>query len=1426
MKLIFRLLALFITAFLAIPSPAQTPDWQWARAGRGADRGTGRDVATDTNGNVFVTGYFEGTYTFGATTLSSPGGTDMFLAKYDSTGRVLWAKQAGGFQPIRAEGLGVDKLGNVYVAGSFQGTAVFDGISLHNPGRFVDDLFIAKYSNAGALLWVKQVGNADVSEGVNAVSADANGGVYVSGWIETRQGSNETQTTLNFGSVAANIPGAYGTFLVRYDAEGNAAWVRANTNSLENIDFITSLASDPAGNVYFTGYGSGILTLDGLSTGNNVNGNKTFAFSGKFNPQGKIQWLTGAAMHGDASLATAGLGIAVDQQENAYVAGALHGIADFGNNQVISSVSNADLFLARYDRNGVAQWVRNAANACAATEQEFMFDATFTTASVCMDGQGRPTVAGSFKQMAQFGNIQLHSLGDVDVYVAQYDPEGNARWARAAGGVAQDKMYNMAFNGTDKFYVTGGFTGTARFGGEVLTSGASASNVFTARVAPCPDQNPVITPSATAICRGDAVLLRVNTLPGQTYQWKKDGVLLAGATADSYTTTEPGSYTVQVQLRHCTVESAAVTLNVDERPTAALLDAAPATVCAGDSLALRARAVDGATYQWLRNNTVVAGATAPLWYARTAGSYRVVVRNAVGCRDTSAARSLVVNPLPDATVAADGSTLLCQTDVATLSANTGLGLTYQWLLNGTPVAGATAATLQARQLGNYAVIVTNAAGCSRQSNALSVVDASITAAAESFCPGDSVRLTANAGAGLSYAWYRDDVLLPGATAATLYASTAGDYTVRVRNASGCSATSLPVIVQAAVVPNAPVFPAADPAVCQGDSVELSTTTLPGLVYQWRRNGVPIAGATGSTLRVKTAGNYSVVVATARGCTVLSAARRVTFTARPGAFVAPAGPVALCAGEPVLLQTDPAPGLRYQWRKDNADLPGATGNAFTATEPGSYAVMITNAGGCAQQSAPTLVRVNPRPAAAVQTTGPLTRCEGDSVLLSAPAGSGRTLRWFRNGEGIAGATGERYYAKTSGSYTLRVDNGTCTAVSGPVPVAFVPNPVATATLLGPSAFCPGDSAELRAGPAPGVTYQWKKDGVRLDGAVQSSYQARAAGRYTLETTNAAGCTSTSEPLLINLFELPATGVTATGSTRFCRGDSVRLSAAPAGGYQWFRNDTLLAGATGKDCLARLPGSYVVRLTGANGCQVRSVPTVVATDQPPVAAIVPPASTSFCTDDFLALRAVDAPGSALQWQRNDQDIPGATGNVLEVRAAGAYRVKVTSGTCTTYSAALAVAEKARLAKPVIQQRRDTLLAAGEATRYQWYLDGVAVSGATQAQWTGAKTGSYTLEVENAGGCRTTSDPFVLAFDCQPLVYPNPFTHSLVLEAGNAAAGKITIRVYNAVGQLMLFKETEDSRLYYRETFLIGAWARGLYLVEVESCGRRTVRRMFKN
>src|SRR5713101_3673598 len=101
------------------------PDFLWAAKAGGSDIDIGYGIAADASGNVYVTGFFSGTATFGSTNLSSSGLEDIFVAKYDAAGTLQWARQAGGSAYDEGLGIAVDGTGNVFVIGFFQGNASF-----------------------------------------------------------------------------------------------------------------------------------------------------------------------------------------------------------------------------------------------------------------------------------------------------------------------------------------------------------------------------------------------------------------------------------------------------------------------------------------------------------------------------------------------------------------------------------------------------------------------------------------------------------------------------------------------------------------------------------------------------------------------------------------------------------------------------------------------------------------------------------------------------------------------------------------------------------------------------------------------------------------------------------------------------------------------------------------------------------------------------------------------------------------------------------------------------------------------------------------------------------------------------------------------------------------------------------------------------
>jgi len=545
-------------------------------------------------------------------------------------------------------------------------------------------------------------------------------------------------------------------------------------------------------------------------------------------------------------------------------------------------------------------------------------------------------------------------------------------------------------------------------------------------------------------CPGQSVTLSAPA--GYSYLWSN------GATTQSITASTAGSYTVTVSQNGCSSTSAAQVVAVGSSPPATVTASGPTTFCQGSSVTLSAPA--GYTYLWSD------GTTAQSITASTAGSYSVTVTSN-GCSSTSAAQTVVVNPVPPSTVTASGSLTFCQGGSVSLSAPT--GYSYLWS------SGATTQSITVFAAGSYSVTV-SANGCSSTSavqtvtvNALppSTVSAS---GSLSLCQGGSVTLSAPAG--YSYLWSS------GATTQSITASTAGSYSVTVTS-NGCSSTSAAQAVVVNPVPPSTVTASGSLTFCQGGSVTLSAPN--GYSYLWS------SGATTQSITAFAAGSYSVTVS-ANGCRSTSAPLAITVNPNPPANVVASGPLTFCQGGSVALVAPS--GYAYVWSN------GATTQTINAVASGSYTVTVYG-NGCSSTSAPVQVSVVPNPSAAVTASGPLTFCQGGSVTLVAPAGA--TYLWSN------GAVTQSITATASGAYSVVVSSNGCSTGSSVQQVTVLPTPPATVAASGALTFCVGGSVVLTA-PA-GYSYSWNT------GATTASITATTSGTYSVVVSDGT-CSATS------------------------------------------------------------------------------------------------------------------------------------------------------------------------------------------------------------------------------------------------------------------------------------------------------------------------------
>jgi hypothetical protein len=277
----------------------------------------GYAVAVDGAGNVFLAGG-----TGGALTVAPfQGGTDIFVAKYDSGGTRQWLQQFGSDGEDVAYGLAVDGVGNILVAGKASGVLGSD------PFFGGTDLFVAKYDSLGTRLWLRQGGTvaADLAYGV---AADGSGNVYAVG---AAQGGLDG----NAGSGSDDL------FLLKYDGAGIRLWTRQLGTVSSDVAY--GVALDHAGSVYVAGATAG--ALDG-----NLRQGGEDAFLLKFDGNGGLLW---SRQFGTVA-ADAARSVACDPYGHIFVAGDTFGSLG----EIVANAGSSDLFVVRYDAAGSRRWAR------------------------------------------------------------------------------------------------------------------------------------------------------------------------------------------------------------------------------------------------------------------------------------------------------------------------------------------------------------------------------------------------------------------------------------------------------------------------------------------------------------------------------------------------------------------------------------------------------------------------------------------------------------------------------------------------------------------------------------------------------------------------------------------------------------------------------------------------------------------------------------------------------------------------------------------------------------------------------------------------------------------------------------------------------------------------------------------------------------
>jgi len=810
-------------------------------------------------------------------------------------------------------------------------------------------------------------------------------------------------------------------------------------------------------------------------------------------------------------------------------------------------------------------------------------------------------------------------------------------------------------------------------------------------------------------CNGDCNATVTATIGGGTapYTYKWNG-LPGGA---SIVNQCAGVYKCVVTDAHGCKDSATITITQPTAITTTVTAQIPPTCngsCNGSIKVTVSGGTPAYTYKWSPT-----GQTTTSINGLCAGTYTLVVTDKNGCTDTT--KVTLANP-PPLTITINATNVSCNgacdgKGVATVSGGTS-PYTYKW--NNNPAG--TTDSLTGLCSGNDSVTVTDANGCTStayfsitQPNPL-VITVSSNNSACSLCNGSASISVSGGTAPYSYSW------TTGSTTDSATGLCKGTYTVTVTDANNCTATQKITIVPVVKII---ITSSGSNVTCNGSCDGQATANASGgtspYVYSWTN------GETTATDTALCAGNYTVTVTDAAGCTNTDS---VTLAQPPPIKDTTTQTNVSCSGACVGVATDSAyggtPPYKYLWST------GATTSSINGLCVGTYIVTITDANGCTHVDSVVITQQNTIQANPTVTNATCGSSDG-AINLAPTGGSGvYTYLWAPGGQ-----TTQNISGIPAGTYTVTITDALGCTKTFIIGVSNTTGPGLGSTPKNVSCFnsCNGYDSVFIATPTTGpYTYLWAPGG-----QTTTAISNLCPGIYVCQVTDALGCITTqsdtiNKPAPINP-NWSSTNVTCNGS------NDGTISFAPTGGvspysYTWAPAVSVTNTASGLG-----PGIYTITVTDANGCD--SVVNITIT-QPPVLVLTMSQTNVLCNGDCNGTGTVTPSGGTgpyIFFWSNGGRVPS-----IVFLCPGTYSVTVTDANGCSMLDSVVITEPPALSVSMASTNVScdlgsdgtaTLTVSGGTPGYTYSWSNAA----TSSSISGLSVGTYTVTATDANGCTIT-------------------------------------------------------------------------------------------
>lgn len=270
-------------------------------------------------------------------------------------------------------------------------------------------------------------GNAS-SAGINHISADPSSNSFYATGIFTGNAV--------FGSESVSSPGGSDAFLIKYSNDGTEKWAVGSRSS--GSVYANRVAADKEGNVYIAGHYQSNVQFGGVTT-------LTFianvdVFLAKYDSSGSFQWAVPLSGSGEHEC----WGLAVDSQGDVYISGLFIGDVDFDGSTISSTGGGLDMYLAKFDRDGNPQWFQRTTSA----GQE-------NATNIAITPNDKVILTGFISADTDFGGNNVSHTGGLDIFIAEYDTDGNCVWAIADGSGPDEVIDVITTDTQGNIYLAG-----------------------------------------------------------------------------------------------------------------------------------------------------------------------------------------------------------------------------------------------------------------------------------------------------------------------------------------------------------------------------------------------------------------------------------------------------------------------------------------------------------------------------------------------------------------------------------------------------------------------------------------------------------------------------------------------------------------------------------------------------------------------------------------------------------------------------------------------------------------------------------------------------------------------------------------------------------------------------------------------------------